>query len=230
MVDPRDDAITVIPLRGMRGMIADKMRKSLSQAAQLTHHAECDVSALIARKTALAETGVKISIEDLFIEAVVRTLGHHPEVNGTVAEKEVRLSKPIHISVAVALPGNLLVAPAIFDAQDKSLEALRERRRDLVSRAKINKLTVTEMTGGTFTISNLGLSRVFLFTPILNVPQIAILGVGCVRERAVRTADGGVSFRPVAGLSLTFDHRALDGAPAAEFLTDLCGQIEGAAA
>ncbi len=223
-----NDGITVVPLRGARAMIADKMQRSLAESAQLTHFAECDATAMDARKAALTDAGQKVSIEDLMIEAVVKALARHPGINGTVVGKEVRLSRAIHVSVAIALPGNLLMAPAIFDAQDKSLAELRAARQDLAERARTNKLTVTEMTGGTFTISNLGLSRVHHFTPIINTPQIAILGVGCATRRAVGAADGSVVFRPFVGLSLTFDHRAIDGAPAADFMDDVCREIETA--
>ncbi len=221
-----DQGVKVVPIRGVRAMIADKMQKSLSEAAQLTHHAECDVTALNAKKAALAEAGDKVSVEDLLIEIVVGVLQRHPDINGTVQGKEVHLSKAVDISVAMALPGNLLVAPAIFDAQDEGLMELRASRRDLSSRAKTNKLSVTEMTKGTFTISNLGLSRVHQFTPILNTPQIGILGVGCAVMRPVQ-GENGIELRPHIGLSLTFDHKAIDGAPAADFLTDLCNTIEG---
>ncbi len=227
MNQPTDaEDITVVPIRGIRAMIADKMSNSLKEAAQLTHHAECNLSALLARKTNLSGNGVKVSVEDLLIEAVVKTLQKKPGLNGTTRPKEIHLSKSIHLSVAMVLPGNLLVAPAIFDAQKLSLEELRAARQDLSSKAKNNKLTVTEMTGGTFTISNLGLTRVHHFTPILNTPQIGILGIGCAREKAIRGVDGKIVFREFVGLSLTFDHRALDGAPAADFLTDLCDAIE----
>ncbi|PIV75697.1 MAG: acetoin dehydrogenase [Rhodobacteraceae bacterium CG17_big_fil_post_rev_8_21_14_2_50_65_11] len=215
-----------VALRGMRGMIADKMASSLRDAAQLTHHARADVSALVRAKAALAGGGVKVSIEDLLMAALVRVLKQHPDLNGTLREREVVLPEAVDLCVAIALPGNLLAAPAIFGASDMTLPELRAARQDLAARAKINKLTVPEMTGGTFTISNLGLSRVEFFTPILNTPQIAILGVGCVVDVAV-PADGGVAFRPMTGLSLTFDHRAVDGAPAADFLTALCVEIEG---
>ncbi len=196
------------------------------ESAQLTHHAQCDMTGLNTKKKQLAENGTKVSAEDLFIEAVSNTLPRHVDLNGTVSSKEVHLSKPIHISVAMALPGSLLVAPAIFDTQEKSLKELRAARQDLATRAKTNKLTVTEMTGGTFSVSNLGLSRVHHFTPILNTPQIAILGIGCATKKAIRLEDGSVDFRSFVGLSLTFDHRAVDGAPAADFLTDLCQEIE----
>ena len=215
-----------VPLRGARGMIADKMVASLHDAAQLTHHARVDVSALLQAKAALAEAGVKISIEDLLMAALVRVLLRHPDLNGVVKGREILLSEAVDLCVAIALPGNLLAAPAIFRASEMTLPGLRAARQDLAARAKANKLTVPEMTGGTFTISNLGLSRVEHFTPILNTPQIAVLGVGRIVETAV-PVDGGASFRPMAGLSLTFDHRAVDGAPAANFLTDLCDDIEG---
>ncbi len=216
---------TVVPLRGARGMIADKMSASLREAAQLTHHARADMTALLAAKAQFKSEGVSLSVEDLLMGAVVRTLKHHPDINGRVEDREVHLSDAVDLGVAIALPGNLLAAPAIFGADRKSLPELRAARRDLVERAKTNKLTVPEMTGGTFTISNLGLSRVEQFTPIINTPQIAILGIGRTVDTPVRDGDDLV-WRPYAGLSLTFDHRAIDGAPAAAFLTDLCTAIE----
>lgn len=215
-----------IPLRGVRGMIADKMVASLHDAAQLTHHARADVSALMQAKATLAEAGVKVSIEDLLMAVLVRVLKRHPDLNGVVRGRDIVLSDVVDLSVAIALPGNLLAAPAIFGASGMTLPDLRAARQDLAARARANKLTVPEMTGGTFTISNLGLSRVEYFTPILNAPQIAVLGVGRVVETAV-PVEGGVGFRPMSGLSLTFDHRAVDGAPAATFLSDLCAEIEG---
>ncbi len=221
------DGTEIVQLRGMRAMIADKMLKSLQEAAQLTHQAECDASALLAEKEVLSERGVKMSVEDLLMRCVIDSLGRHPGMNGTLSGKEVRLFSAIHLSIAMALPGNLLVAPTILDADAKSLAELRAARQDLSARARTNELSVTEMTGGTFTISNLGLTRVHHFTPILNRPQIGILGIGRIEERASRSADGGIDWRPMMGLSLTFDHRAIDGAPAADFLTDLCETIEG---
>ena len=106
----------IIPLRGMRGMIADNMRRSLDEAAQLTHHAECDATELFATKERLAHQGIKVSIEDLIAQAVVTTLLDHPDLNGRVEEKEIRLYDEIHLSLAMALPGNLLAAPTIFNA------------------------------------------------------------------------------------------------------------------
>ena len=221
------DGIRTVPLKGVRGMIADAMVKSLSTAAQLTHHGSADASALMAEKARLSEVGTKASVEDLLMLSVVRALKKVPDANGKVVEREVHLQDAVDLSVAIALPGNLLVAPAIFGADKMDVTELRAARQDLAERAKTNKLTVTEMTGGTFTISNLGLTRVEHFTPILNQGQICILGIGRMVERAVRAADGGIELCPHVGLSLTFDHRALDGAPAGELLTAICEEVEG---
>ncbi len=227
-IQPRADAEIpdrIIPLTGMRGMIASKMKESISTSAQLTHIAECDATALNAAKAQLAERGLKASVEDLLVHAVVSSLRKHPSLNATLEENAVRVKSAMNISCAIALPGDLLVAPTILNADRMSLEERIVARRDLVERARINKLSVKEMTAGTFTLSNIGLSRVRYFTPILNMPQVAILGIG---EAGLRpwVVDGRIEARPVMGLSLTFDHRAVNGAPAANFLTDLCQAIE----
>ena len=219
-------AAKIVPLKGVRGMIADRMVESLQTAAQLTHHGSADASALMAEKARLAEAGTKVSVEDLLMLAVVRALRSVPDAHGRVEGREVKLSEAVDLSVAIALAGNLLVAPAIFGAEKMGVSALRAARQDLARRAKANKLSVTEMTGGTFTVSNLGLTRVEHFTPIINAPQICILGFGRVTDRAVRAPDSGIALRPHVGLSLTFDHRALDGAPAGDLLTAICEEIE----
>ena len=216
----------IVPLTGVRGMIADKMVESLQTAAQLTHHGSADATALLAEKQRLAEAGTKVSIEDLLMLALVRALKQHPDINGRVEGREVQLWDSIDLSDAIALPGNLLVAPAIFGADGMGVAELRAARQDLAERARKNKLTVTEMTGGTFTVSNLGLTRVEHFTPIINTPQIAILGIGRFTDRPRQTEKGGIELRPHVGLSLTFDHRAIDGAPAADALTSICKEIE----
>lgn len=215
----------VIPLKGMRGMIASKMMESLASAAQLTHHAECDASGLLAMKARISSPEVKVSVEDLLVDAVIQCLQKHPGLNGYLQNNEILLKGEVSVAVAVALPGDLLVAPAILNAGAMTLAERCAKRRDLVERAKINKLSVKEMTGGTFTITNIGLSRVRFFTPILNMPQLAILGVGETANRPW-VVDGRVEIRPVMGLSLTFDHRGVNGAPAGQFLTDLCAVIE----
>lgn len=225
---PAASADKLVKLTAMRGMIANKMLESVSTTAQLTHFAECDASGMQAMKARLASEGLKASVEDLIVDAVVTALKMHPYMNGTLVGTEITHRADLNVGVAVALPGDLLVAPAIFNAGSMTLAERVAARRDLVDRAKINKVTVKEMTGGTFTISNIGLTRVRHFTPILAIPQIAILGVG---ETALRpwVVNGQIVPRPIMGLSLTFDHRAVNGAPAGDFLTDLCKTIEAMA-
>lgn len=216
----------IVSLSGLKAMTADRMMQSLHGMAQLTHHAECDLEKLLAAKQLLGETLGKLSVEDLLIHVLIRTLEQHPELNGTVVDKQIRLRSSVDLSVAISLPNGALVAPAMFDAGRLSLVERAQKRKDLVERARTNKLSVKEMTGGSFTISNLGLSRVRFFTPIINPPQIAILGIGETRLTPVVTADGSFVAKPLIGLSLTFDHRVINGTPAAEFLSKLCQNIE----
>ncbi len=215
----------VVPLSGMKAMIAGKMVESLQTAAQLTHHGEADVTSLLATKDILAGQGTKASFEDLLIDAIINSLRKFPGLNGTLVDKKITHSASINMAVAVGLPGDLLVAPTIIDAGNMSLVERVAARRDVVDRALANKLNVKEMTSGTFTISNIGRSRVRFFTPIINAPQLAILGIGEANPRPWNV-EGQIELRPVMGLSLTFDHRAVNGAPAADFLTDLCQNIE----
>ncbi len=215
----------VVPIRGIRGLIAKSMQASLQQAAQLTLEAEADASALVALRTRLQAADMPVAYDDLLVRAVALALRNHPRLNGLIVGDEVRLYRAINVGLAIALPEGL-VAPAIFDADAKSLEEIMRAREDLVARARATALTVAEMTSGTFTITNLGLYRVDHFTPVINPPQIAILGVGRIARRPFARSDDTVSVRSTVALSLTFDHRAVDGAPAAAFLQEVCTLLE----
>jgi len=225
---PDNNIAKVVPLRGLRGMIASNMRRSLDEATQLTHHSECELGPLLAYKESLQESGARVSIEDLLADCVVKTLANHPGLNGRLENNEIHYYRNIHLGFAIALPGDKLIAPVVFDANEKSLAERAEARKSLLERAKEGDLSVPEMTGGTFTISNLGRSRVRFFTPIINLPQLAILGIGETYARATEDAAGQWHTQRFMGLSLTFDHRGIDGGPAAEFLSDLCQEIENA--
>lgn len=215
----------VLRLSGLRGLIAGRMRESLQSSAQLTYFADCDAEALVALRGRLRAEGLKVGYEDLVIAALARLLPRHPLLNGTVEGQEIRLSSALHIAFAVALPG-ALVAPTLFDAGGLDLAAIAGRRADLTARAQAGRLAPREMTGGTFTLSNLGTTRVRYFTPILNRPQIALLGLGCIAPRPWVLPDGSLGARRVLGLSLTADHQAVDGQPAGDFLSALCALLE----
>lgn len=225
-----DSTSAVIPLKGAQRMIADRMHKSLAETAQLTFHAQCQTLALTQRRGAIRDAGGKASILDLLSCYVATTLVDHPILNATLEDGEIRLHEAVNLGIAISLGNGALVAPALFNVQAMTLEMLSAARTELTTRARTGKLSVEEMVAGTFTVSNLGLTRVKYFTPILNIPQVAILGIGGVEKRLVETEDGTVEGRDFMGLSLTFDHRAVNGAPAAAFLDALCDRIERAPA
>ncbi len=219
-----------VPLKGMRKMIAAKMLESLQTTAQLTHHAECRLDALKARRAELKAAGSAVSVQDLVLLKVIETLKAHPGLNATLADEVIHHHAAVHLGLAIPLPGDLLVAPALFNAEQLDGEELCQARKALVEKALASKLSVKELTGATFTVSNLGLSRVHHFPPVLNPPQVAILGIGGVQRRLELSASGALVEVEWLGLSLTFDHRAVNGAPAADFLDDLCRRIEEGAA
>jgi pyruvate dehydrogenase E2 component (dihydrolipoamide acetyltransferase) len=166
---------------------------------------------------------VRPAYTDLVVRAAAVALRDHPRLNARWAEESVQLLPDIHIGVAVALDEGLVV-PVIRHADRSTLGEIAAALRDLSERARMFRLKPNEMDGGTFTVTNLGMYDVDAFTPILNAPQAAILGVGRVHRRPVAadarpgSAEDRVEVRPVMALSLTFDHRVVDGAPAAQFL------------
>lgn len=213
-------------LSNVRKVIAKSMHASLSEMAQLTLNSSFDATSLMAYRAKLkagAEAlGLgKITINDMILYAVSRVLPKYPEINANLVDGKFRKFKHANVGMAVDTERGLLV-PVIFGAETKSLSALAADTKVLASKAKEGKLSPDEMTMGSFTVSNLGSMGVESFTPVINPPQTAILGVCCTTNRL--KADGKVY--PAMGLSLTFDHRAVDGAPAAKFLKELCTVLE----
>ncbi len=200
---------------GIRGVIARRMLESVQTTAQLSFFADADARALTEARGWWKEAGTKIGYEDLVIAALARILPAFPLFNAHEIDGAVVPQAEINVGVAIGLPGALVV-PCVFDCDAKTLPEIAAERASLVERAPINKLTVKEMSGGTISISNLGLTRVRHFTPVLNRPQTAIIGLGRIGR------DG------MMGISLTVDHRAIDGQPAGEFLTAVCDALEGA--
>ena len=167
----------------------------------------------------------KISVTDLLVKAVAKALERHPRINSTLSGESIKILKEINIGVAVALTEGLIV-PVVKDANKKSIYDVSGEIRDFGKRARKNRVAVEEMTGSTFTISNVGgYGSVDWFTPIINQPESAILGVGRTVKMPV-VVDDQIAIRPMMGLSLAFDHRVIDGAPAAEFLATLLKLIE----
>ena len=205
-----------IALRGMRKTIAERMHQSLQHSAQLTIVSEADVTNAVEFR-ARHRSDSDFTYTDLIIHAVAHALTRHPRMNARMAESEIRLSERVNVGMAVALDEGLIV-PVIFDADRKSLREIAAETKALGEKARAGTLRLEDVTGGTFTVTNLGQWGVDAFTPILNPGETGILGVGRIVEKPA-IHRGEIARRSMMTLSLTFDHRVIDGAPAARFLT-----------
>jgi len=194
------------------------MLQSLQTSAQLTLVSEADVTGLVKERESLTRQ-FDITYTDLLIKAAALALRKHPRLNAVVVGEEIHLHADINIGVAIALDDGLVV-PVVRNADRKSLGTIAAEVAEFVQRARGGKLTMAEITGGTFTVTNLGSFGIDAFTPILNPPEAAILGVGRIVERLTRR-DSDLVWRLTMVLSLTVDHRVVDGAPAATFLQTL---------
>ena len=203
---PAPDLLEEVRLEGIRGVIARRLTESLREMAQLTLHRQVDATALVEYRRSQPPDS-RPSVNDVLLALVARALTRHPAVNATLENNLVSRWRRVHLGTAVAVEAGLIV-PVIRDADQLSFSELRAEAARLQALARDRKLAVTDLEGGTFTVSNLGGFGVDGFTPIVNPPQVAILGVG-------RISDGTMT------LSLTIDHRALDGVPGAQFLADL---------
>jgi pyruvate dehydrogenase E2 component (dihydrolipoamide acetyltransferase) len=217
----------VIPLTGIRGTIARRMHQSLQSMAQVTLTTEADVTDLQQMRETLKQD-FDLAYTDMIVKAVALTLKEHPRLNAHVEGETIRLAQGIHIGIAVALEDGLIV-PVVRHADRKSLREIARDTQRLAQQAREGRLTPEEVTGSTFTVTNLGMYGVDTFTPIINPPEVAILGVGRLVEKATRGPQG-VEWRQMLTLSLTFDHRAVDGAPAAAFLQAVRKHLEESAA
>lgn len=217
------DATTTVPLKGIRGVIARSLTAAW-QAPRVAQGLDVDMAAVLARvKTERAATGTKISITHAVLRAVALTLREHPAVNGTVSDQAVEHWTDVNLGVAVNTPVGVVV-PVLMQADAFNLGELEQRVGELAGSARTGKLPASAYQRGTFTVSTLGATGIDWFTPVLNPPQIAILGVGRVAERAV-VISGQVVARPMMTLTLVFDHRALDGQPAGLFLSALAQRL-----
>ncbi len=217
-----------VPLTGMRGAIASRMHDSIQSMAQLTLTSQIDATELIGLQQSLKAEGTGVSVTDLVLKAVAIALNRHPALNATLENDVITLHAQVDLGVAVALDDGLIV-PVVRDAGAMRLPELSAEVRTLAERVRTNSAKPTEVSGSTFTVTNLGAYGIDGFTPIINPPEVAILGVG--RATEVPTRDGNdVAWRQMITFSLTIDHRAVDGAPGALFLQTLAEIIADPAA
>jgi pyruvate dehydrogenase E2 component (dihydrolipoamide acetyltransferase) len=214
-------------LTGRRKVIAERMRASLQQTAQLTIAVEVDMTDALRLREQLQQLladSAQPTITDLVIRAAVRALRDHPALNATLEHGELRLHDAINVGLAVDADDGLIV-PVIRNVESLSLQALAEQTRRLAESARANTLALDDLQGGTFTVTTLGALGVDFFTPIINPPQVAILGIGRVFDKLVLHGERPVE-RQSMYLNLSFDHQVIDGVPAARFLQSVKRALE----
>ncbi|MDA8353351.1 MAG: dihydrolipoamide acetyltransferase family protein [Firmicutes bacterium] len=228
-MEKSEQEVEKIPVSGIRKVIADRMVQSLQQSAQLTLHTEVDATELVRLRQQIKEEvshrfDVNLTYNDFIARAAVLTLQTHPHLNAQWDEKQILQHKYVHLGIAVSTDRGLVV-PVVRNAQDQSFIQLAQNIQSLASAGREGRLSMDDLQGSTFTVTNLGSFGIDEFTPILNPPEVGILGVGRIIEKPA-VHDGEITIRSMMKLSLTFDHRVLDGVPAAAFLQELTTHIE----
>jgi pyruvate dehydrogenase E2 component (dihydrolipoamide acetyltransferase) len=224
-----------VPLTMTRKAIASRMKHSLEQTAPVTITTKAAATALVSLRSQLKSMASSSndsptpSFSDIVIKLVAKCLKRHPVVYAQWTGPELTQPSSINIGFAVDTEAGLLV-PVIDDVPSLSLEQVASVSRGLIEKARSRSLSTTEMSGGVFSVSNLGAYGIDSFTPIINCPETAILGLGAIRREPVVDATNQIVARDQITLSLTFDHRVIDGAPAAAFLQTVCAAIEKASA
>ena len=221
-----------VPISNVRKIIATAMHRSLQNSAQLTHHLSANASRMLqlrreVKKRMEGGTLPNITLNDMVCFAVINALGTHPEANAHFLGDKIRTFQRVHLGLAVDTERGLLV-PALPGADGLSLAELSVQLRKLAEDARDGKVSPDLLApeAASFTVSNLGNYGVEMFTPVINLPQVAILGVNTILYRPSALEDGTFGFQPFLGLSLTYDHRAIDGGPATRFLAEIKNQVE----
>lgn len=219
-------------LTNVRKLIARAMHESISTSAQLTHHMSADARKILALREKVKVqqaqgNPVNITLNDMVCYATIRALLKFPELNSHFLGETIRTFRKTHLGIAVDTPRGLMV-PVVQNASDLSLKGLSNRLAEVAGQCRKGNINpeLLASTAASFTVSNLGNYGVEMFTPIINLPQVAILGVNTITYRPADLGNGVFGFIPVMGLSLTYDHRAVDGGPATNFLKEIKEQIE----
>ena len=223
---------SVSKISNMRRIIAEKMSESLKNSAQLTHHMSADARGMLEWRNEIKEIKnspghIDITLNDMVCFAVIKALKKHPEINSHYLGDSMKLFNRVHLGIAVDTERGLMV-PVLRNADDLNIDGLAKKIKALAADCKKGNVDPGLLDSGaaSFTVTNLGAYGVEMFTPVLNLPQTGILGVNTITYRPADTGRGTIGFIPVIGLSLTYDHRAIDGAPASAFLREVKLEIE----
>jgi pyruvate dehydrogenase E2 component (dihydrolipoamide acetyltransferase) len=229
MPAPAATGDVVLPITQMRRITAERMVASAHNAASVTLTTEADATELVRLRNQVTSdiTQLVPSYNDLLTKLVAQALIEHPQVNARFMGESIVQSATVNIGIAVDTERGLLV-PVVYDVQTKSLRQIAQESAAMIERARSGRLSPDDLHGGTFTITNLGMYEIDTFTPIINLPECAILGVGRImpKQVVVDVEAERVAVRHMMFLSLTFDHRLVDGAPAAHFLQTIKHLIE----
>ena len=225
-----DVAFEDVKMPNLRKIIGRAMHDSLAEMAQLTHSTSFDATQLMALRASIKAAPEsmelpKITINDVILYAVSRVLPHYKDLNANCLGDTMRYYTHVNLGIAVDTPRGLLV-PTLMAADTKSLREISIESKQLINAAKEGSINPDLLKNASFTVSNLGVYGIESFTPVVNPPQTGILGVCCAVDRVRKAADGSLSVYPAMGLSLTYDHRAVDGAPASRFLKELVTALE----
>lgn len=224
-----EDDYKDVKFSGIRRAISKSMSTSLSTMAQLTHTVSFDASQILAYRKQLKNSEgdyAGITLGDIILYAVSRTLLNHPDLNANMLDDStIRLFNHVNLGVAVDTPRGLMV-PTIFGADKMSLLEISKAVKQLAGECREGNISPDKLSGASFTVSNLGNMGVESFTPVINPPQTGILGVCTTVDRVRKGKDGAIELYPAMSLSLTYDHRAVDGTPAARFQKELCKNLE----
>jgi pyruvate dehydrogenase E2 component (dihydrolipoamide acetyltransferase) len=216
-LDPALETLGVlVPFTRMRAIIARRMKESLAAAAHASHQVDVDCTELVSLRNGLKRRQIDVSVTDIIVKVLGTALREHPLLNSMWTEGGILLRKDVNVGVAVALEDGLVV-PVIRDADRCSLAVIHQRSRDMAERARVGKLRAEELEGAGFTVSNLGMLGIDRFTAIIDQPQSGILAVGRIMQKPV-VVENVVQVRDQMTLTLSYDHRVIDGAPAARFL------------
>jgi len=232
-IQTQETEYTEQPLSNVRKIIAKAMQSSLQNSAQLTHHMSADVRSLlearqkIKDKLSTDKSQQDITLNDMICWCVIKALEKFPEANSHFLTDSIKTFHKVHLGLAVDTSRGLMV-PALINASDMDLAKLSKELKSIAEACKKGSINpeLIQSTAATFTVSNLGKYGVEMFTPVINLPQVAILGVCTIINRPVNIGNNILGFVPYIGLSLTYDHRAIDGGPATLFLREIKEQIE----